>query len=322
MKRLPYLIGLCLLFHVPAWCQVQEQLSPTEKKYLSVVTEPLTLYKGFLRVGFTSAYGVIDKIFQEDGSRESIQGNIIGNSWGMSAFVRYGVTDQLEVEVSVPYRIESIYQTVKFELPGIDTAFVQQWNTRSNSFGDIDLLVSYRFLQETERRPAAGVFIAATIPTAEKNPTNIDPENPGNYTKPNGYGEVSVLTQLKLRKINFPFSYNLFLGYKTYFGGTRLLDPEDTEERPFKSGNYMNAAASFNTHLNNWIVFKNFLDVTFKQPDEEDGVLGQRSWVLFYYPGLSFQIKRFRLDQTILLPVMGKLYSADVSYIMAVQFLF
>ena len=68
MKKLLLFINYCL---VPGMvmAQVEEQVLPTDLKQQTIITQPVTLYKGFLRVGFTGTYGVIDRIFTEDGDK-------------------------------------------------------------------------------------------------------------------------------------------------------------------------------------------------------------------------------------------------------------
>jgi hypothetical protein len=322
MVRYWLTLGL-FFFLTTAYSQVQEQLSPTQKKYRSVVTEPLTMYKGFVRAGFSGAYGVIDKIFQADGSRSAIGGNIVASSWQYSAFVQYGFTDRLQAEVQIPYTNEILSQTFRFEIPSWDSAFVQQQKTRGRGFSDLNMTMAYQLLAPENRKSFLGVFVTTVFPTGKKNPYDIDPKNSNNYSRPTGSGEFAMNTQLRYRKIAYPFSYNLFASYKMFFGGMKILDAGDKEERSFKSGNYFSVSGSFNMHLNNWIVFKNFVDTYFFSPGEVEGVAsGENSWALMYYPGFSFQMKRFRLDQVITFPLAGKLTSADVSYIMMVQYTF
>jgi hypothetical protein len=247
---------------------------------------------------------------------------VVASSFTFTGYAQYGFSDRLQAEIQMPYTNQRQSQTVLFEVPRLDSAFVQYWRTKSVGFGDLDMTVAYQLLAPAARKSFLGIFITTTLPTGRKNPTDIDPKNPRNYSRPTGSGEVAVLTQFKYRKIMYPFSYNLFISYKTYFGGSKVLDPEDTKEKPFKSSNYFSTSGSFNMHLNNWIVFKNFLDTYFFGPGETDGKEGQSSWALYYYPGFSFQLKRFRLDQTIVIPLAGKLTGADISYAIACQYTF
>jgi hypothetical protein len=115
-----------------------------------------------------------------------------------------------------------------------------------------------------------------------------------------GAGESSVNPLLRLRKVRYPFSYSIFGCYQVFFGGEKLLDATDTEEKPFKSGSNFSAGGYFNFHLNDWIAIRNSVDYFFSLRDEYDGVEEEEdSWVFQYYPGISFQIKQFRIDQAV-----------------------
>lgn len=301
--------------------QVQEQLTPAEMKQKTIVTEPQTQYKGFFRAGVAFNYSTIDKIFDEQGERGSLESNIWANSWFFQTFLMYGITDRLQVEVMVPYRFEQIYQSVAYEAPDQGEVGISKWKTQATGLSDLSVTAAYQLLVETESRPSFTAFVTANLPTGEKNFTNI--ENDQEFDKPVGSGEPSVNTVLRLRKVQYPFSYSVFGSYEVFFGGEKILDPADTEEKPFQSGNNISAGGYFNFHLNDWIAIRNSLDYFFSLADEYDGVKEEsNSWVFQYYPGISFQIKQFRIDQAVTVPLAGKLSAADPSYFLIVQYTF
>jgi hypothetical protein len=302
--------------------QVQEQLSPSEKKQLTVVTEPLTLYKGFFRAGVATSYSVIDKVFLENGKRQSLSGNIWGSYWSISTYLQYGVTDRLMVEAFVPYLLETLNQSFYAQDPLTGQEFLVKWNAPSKGLSDLDLTVSYQLITERESRPALGLFITTTLPTGEENPTNIDPNNPNSYNRPTGAGAAAINTTFRLRKVSYPFSYTVSAAYKVKFHGTKVMEPGG-DPVDFKDGNFLDLAASFYLHLNDWIVFKNIADYFAFAEDEVDGEkTGGTKWLLNYTPGLSFQIKRLRFDQAITIPIAGKLNAADPGYILIAQYTF
>jgi hypothetical protein len=301
--------------------QVQEQLTPAELKQKTIVTEPQTMYKGFFRAGVGLNYSTIDKIFDDKGDRVSLESNIWANSWFMQTFLMYGITNRLQVEVLIPYKFEQIYQSLAFEAPDQGQVGVTKWKTKGSGLGDLSATASYQLITETETRPSFTAYVTGTLPTGEKNPTNI--KNEREYDRPVGAGEASVNTLLRLRKVRYPFSYSIFGSYQVYFGGEKLLDATDTEEKPFKSGSNFSAGGYFNFHLNDWIAIRNSVDYFFSLRDEYDGVEEEEdSWVFQYYPGISFQIKQFRIDQAVTVPLFGKLSSADASYIVILQYTF
>jgi hypothetical protein len=315
-----FVCGSILTFCSPCLAQVQEQLTPTELKQKTIVTEPQTLYKGFFRAGVAFNYSTIDKIFTKDGKRESLESNIWANSWFFQTYLMYGISDRLQVEVGVPYKFEQIYQSLAFEAPGLQVG-VEKWKTKATGLSDISVSAAYQIITETETRHSITAFVTATLPTGEKNPTNI--KNQKEYDRPVGAGEASVSTTLRMRKVRYPFSYSVFGSYQIFFGGEKILDPLDSEEKPFQSGNNISAGGYFNFHINDWIAIRNSVDYFFSIRDEYDGVEeDDDSWVFQYYPGISFQIKRFRIDQAVTVPLFGKLSSADASYFVVLQYTF
>jgi hypothetical protein len=321
MKVNIYTIVLTLCWWSAA-SQVQEQLSPTEMKQVSIVTEPLTTFKGFFRGGIATNYSVVDKIFLENGSKESLSGNIWGSSWTFYAFMQYGITDRLMVELFIPYKIESIKQSFSALDMTTGEELVFKWDSPSNGLSDLDVTVAYQLITETAARPALGLFVIGTMPTGKKNPSDADPSNPNNYDRPTGSGAFAVNTILKLRKVVYPFSYTISASYKLKMEGEKMLEPS-TPEVSFKDGDVLNFTGIFNLHLNDWIVFKNIADYYSFAEGEVDGVKsGGSSWLLNYTAGLSFQLKRLRLDQGISFPIIGKLSAADPSYVLVMQYTF
>lgn len=298
--------------------QVQEQLSPTEKKYQSVVTEPLTIYKGYFRAGLAGWFTFVNKIFTDKGKRVLVDNNGGGTSMALHTSIQYGITDRLQAELLVPYVRQTLTLSSVYEFPGADTAYQVSHRSLINGLDDLDVAMMYQIIPGNFKKPFLGIGVTATLPTGEKNPSKVDPKNPNNFTAPPGSGEFSLLTQVRFRKITFPFSYNMFLGCKVNFGGAKLIRQTDTKETPFKSGNRLNMGGSFNLHLNNWIIFKNFTELNFLGPGTIGTEKGSDAWLLTYYPGLSFQIKNFRIDQSIVFPVKGKSILADPVYILSV----
>jgi hypothetical protein len=103
------------------------------------------------------------------------------------------------------------------------------------------------------------------------------------------------------------------------------MSPVDSSETKFKDGNYTTVGASFNLHLNEWIVLSN----EFNYKYNEKGVIKYKveetvdpAWEFCYQPGLYFQVRRFRISEVVQVPLMGKNNSADPLYLMQVQYTF
>jgi hypothetical protein len=181
--------------------------------------------------------------------------------------------------------------------------------------------MGYQIIPETPLRPSFTSYLTASLPTGKKNPEDVI--NDREYKRASGSGEASLDIRLQIRRIMYPFSYTASVSYTYFFGGSKILEPLDTQEKPFRSGNNFNFDGSFNFHLNDWLAVQNTLTYFLSGQDTEDGVTeADKSWVLQYYPGLSFQIKRFRINEVFLVPISGKLSSADPSYIFALSYVF
>src|SRR3989337_3382146 len=129
-----YLTCCPLLLSILGFAQVQEQVSPAERKQQTIVTEPVTLYKGFFRAGLATWYNVIDKIFL-DSRKQAQPGNIWGSTFSLSIYGQYGISDRLMAEGSVPYVRDNIYQSVVYELPmdfNEQYVYPRKWKTQAN----------------------------------------------------------------------------------------------------------------------------------------------------------------------------------------------
>ena len=75
--------------------------------------------------------------------------------------------------------------------------------------------------------------------------------------------------------------------------------------------------------MNEWLALTNDVYYFLSFEDETDGDITKESgWVVEYAPRLSFQIKRLRVNQSIQIPLAGKLSGADPGFILIVQYVF
>lgn len=319
-------LACLVLLLLPLLCksQVQEQLSPTERKQQTIVTEPVTLYKGFFRAGLASWYNVIDKIFLES-EKQVQEGNIWGSSFAFSFYGQYGITDRLMVELLVPYVNDNIYQSVLYQLPfDADEQYLypRSWKSTARGVGDVDLTLGYQFVVETVARPALAGFVTVTLPTGEKDVVDNDDDNPLSFDRPTGQGELAVNTVLRLRQVRYPFSYSISAAYKYRTEASKVIAVGEPAV-DYRNGNLFNISGSFNLHLNDWIAFKNIADFSQIGQDELSGEkTGEKGWLVQYLPGISFQLKRLRFDQGVMIPLMGNNVAADPGYILIVQYMF
>ena len=320
MKSTFLTVTFFLLIRAALYAQVEEKLAPTDLKQQTVITEPATLHKGFLRAGLAGTYSIVDKYFTTDSKKESFANNIWAKTWFVQGLFQYGLTDRLQVEIDIPYKIGQVFQSLRYEMPINNIDSVVAWNVNGSGIGDLTFSAGYQLIMAAINRPSVSVYVDFTAPTGQKNPTNVVDER--NYTLPQGSGEPSLDINLKMRRINFPYAYSGYITYNMFFGGSKIFYPGE-EEKKFKSGNYLNVGGSFDFHLNDWIALQNGLDAYFYAKDEVSGVKDpENKWLIQYFPRLTFQIKRLRLAQAITVPLKGKSAGADVSYFLIVQYMF
>ena len=298
--------------------QTERLVIPGELKQQTVVSEPPTLRKGFLRAGLAYSHGFIDKIFDENKKRVGFGSTLCGQSSFFQLHAMYGLTDKLELYASVPYIKESIFQTIEYHWNN-DIELIK-WSQKGNGPGDASLGFRYLLLTENERRPSVFLGVTTDFPTGEKNPTNIKDEQ--SFDRPTGSGEYAFTLEMKARKIIYPYSFSLFGTYKLRTGGTKIMEPYG-ESIPFKDGNYLSLTASGYMHLNDWIVIANDFQYGQRGDDEIDGELtDSNSWNIGTTPYLYFQIKQMRLVQAVNIPLKGYRAGADPLYILIVQYIF
>lgn len=314
---------VALVIAFPLRAQVVEELTVQQKKHQSIVQEPLTTYQGFSRLGASIGYNALDRIFLSNGKKSALDGNISGNTWSSIFFFQYGVTNRFQVEVTLPYVSTTVNQSSNFQIPVLDSSYRTSWKVKGNGLADIQLRFGYQLIEGNHTKPALGFFITSVIPTGQKNITDVDPNDPKRYRIPTGNGEFSLTPEIMFRKIAYPLSYNLYVGYRYYFGGMKILQPIDKIEQDFKSGNWVYFGGSFNIHLNDWVIFKNFADLNLRSESTAAGkVSSESSWSFLYSPALNFQIKQFRIGEAMSIPVSGKLTGADIGYTLTFLYVF
>ncbi len=325
-KQIKYSFILIILYfglEINALGQTESQIIPTEKKQLTIVTEPASLYKGFFRAGVIGSYFVVDKYFDEDGNRNYFPESTWARSWSMYLMAQYGITDRLQFDLMLPYQNEAWYYSQLIIAPGLDTDLDQSWNLRGNGLSDMSMYLRYQLLQENETFPSITGEIGITLPTGRKNPTDIKDDY--DYKLPTGTGEASTNFRLLARKIMYPYSFKFYVDYTYSMGGTKLFNSYDTEELSFKSGSRIDFGGSVDILLNEWIALTNELNYFSYGKDEIDEVIQEdiTSPSGFSYEGrLVFQIKQFRIGEAIRVPLKAKNTGADPLYVMIIQYVF
>jgi len=306
--------------------QTEQEVLPAERKQLTIITEPFTLYKGFFRAGVSLQYSALYKTFDANGKRVPIE-NASGTTWAAQLLLQYGITDRLQVTAGLPYLAQDLFLSTRFESPGL--GIYGQWKREGKGSGlsDIWIGLDYQLLTETISRPSLKAMLTVTIPSGEKTPVALTDstvfETPVLFDMPVGSGRYSIDAALSIRKISYPFSYSGYVSYTMHLEGSKqpaLGQPEET----FNDGNMLTLSGGFNFHMNEWLALKN--DVYYfnfaKDTVEGQDVPDSKSWTIQYTPTLSFQIKRLRVNQAIQIPLFGNMAGADPGFILVVQYMF
>jgi len=310
--------------------QTEQQVLPSELKEQTVITEPATLRKGFFRASFFGFYTFIDQAFDENGEKVYILSrNLWAKSWYYQMALEYGITDRLQVLLWPEFVNKQFFYTTEYRLGGnTETVY---WDLSAIGFGDLGIGVDYQILTETETRPSLVAKTIFTLPTGQKNPTKI--KSWTDFKLPTGSGEFVIGLDLNLRKIIYPFSFTLYTGYAYHFEGEKIFsdyfEPGDEDSFKqtfrFRSGDMFNVGGSFNFHLNDWIALQNQVFFFHWGPNKiytEPTTSSSKAWTLMYQPVLNFQIRRFRLFEIVMIPLVGQAYGADPVYILGLLYTF
>lgn len=308
---------------VPVMSQSEEMILPSDLRQQTIITEPATLHKGFLRVGMIIDYGVVDKIFDENKSRDLISESTWASTWDYALLLQYGITDRFTADIYIPFRNEVWNYYKSFISAEYNTIQENSWDLQGKGLSDISLSARFQLITESASLPSLTGALHITVPTGSKNPENIRGDY--DYDLPTGYGVFVLNPELRLRKITYPFSYIGYIGYSYNLPGSKIMNASDTQETEFKYGNRFNMGASFNFHLNDWVAVTNDLNYFFAGKGEQADVAMDdlfTRWGISYEARMVFQVKRVRLAQAVTIPLKGKLISADPLYVMLVQYTF
>jgi|WetSurMetagenome_2_1015567.scaffolds.fasta_scaffold00004_134 hypothetical protein len=322
MKRIFFLL-LVSITGLTARGQFEKIIQPSDLKQKTIITEPTTLNKGFFRVEAGVMYMVQDKYFNSDGNKEYYPASMWGARSQFNLGLRYGISDRFEVDVLVPVVNEKIDNYFVIKTPVVNTDNSLSSKLRGRGIGDCNLMVKYQLVPEKERGFSLTLLGDVTFPTGQKNPTDIKDFN--DYKLPTGYGYFSSGIWIYARKIMYPYSVTTLLNYQYNFHGSKLMDAEAVTPVRFKKGNRFTASGSFNFHLNEWIALANELWYFHSGKGEESNgstIKTDPTWTLDYAPRLIFQVRRFRINEIVNIPLTGKDNSADPAYTMSVLYTF
>jgi hypothetical protein len=326
------LIYLSLLIGSIATGQSEKMVLPSDLKQQTIVTEPVTLRKGYFRAGTRFTYIAQDKYFTESGKREYWPNSSWSTSYAFNFNLSYGITDRIQISLFAPLEIYHLESYYLIEVPLLELDYSLSVNAKGRGLGDCNLMIWYQVIPEKEKKISLTVGNHIIFPTGHKNFTdNISNTNQyglpvGNsYSLPTGEGCVQVAGMLLARKIHYPYSYSAFAKYNYSFWGSKLMRPDHTSETRFKKGNNIFISCSFDILLNDWIAFENQLNYSHSdkgKEEYEETIKTDPAWDICYAPSLIFQIRRFRISEIILVPLLGKNTSSDPAYSLSVGYIF
>jgi hypothetical protein len=298
---------------------------PSDLKQQTIVTEPVTLRKGFLRIGSLVNYRVADRFFNSSGLREYYVSSTWTTKSAYNLTFQYGITDRLQVDLITVYmnNRQKSQSTEIVAVEGINTSQVTTTKQKGLGFGDSHLEMRYQILPESDYKVSLTGILDVTFPTGRKNPTNIRSAN--QYDLPVGNGTYAMDIGLFARSIIYPYSFTGFLEYTNNFTGSKKINASDLLEKKFRFGNRIEGGLSTNLHLNEWIVLTNevrFFHEGKGKIDDVGSTAMPDSWAASYVPGLVFQVKKFRLGESVLVPIKGKNVPADPLFVMMLQYIF
>jgi hypothetical protein len=303
--------------------QTEKQLVPSDLKQQTIVTEPATLRKGFFRAGLAFSYGAVDKYFSNTAKKEYFLKSAWGSSSGGLLILDYGITDRLMVDLSLAYSKTIQESEYRLIWPELDTNAIYTSHLKGSGIGDSYFSIKYQLIPEKENKTSLTGSLDITVPTGEKNPTNI--KNATQFDLPTGNGYFEAGLTLRARKIRYPYSYTGYVEYNYKSGGSRLINATDKTETDFKDGNRFDAGGSFNFHLNEWIALANELNYYYRGKGEVKNTANDKidpAWAVSYETRLVFQVRRVRLGEAVRIPMKGKNVSADPLYVLIVQYIF
>jgi hypothetical protein len=303
--------------------QVEKLILPSDLKQQTIVTEPVTLRKGFVRAETNITFNASDKYFNDSRKKEYYIGSSWGSRYQYNFNLQYGISDRIEIDVYIPFvnQRNDYYFVSRMPVANQDASISS--DLRGRALGDCSLFFRYQVIPEKEKRTSLSIFSEIYFPTGPKNPTDIKDFN--DYHLPTGTGHYSAGLWLYANWIHYPYSYTIIGNYYYNFRGSKRMSADDAVETKFKNGNMARLGGRFNCHLNEWIVLVNEVSGFYYSKGEENNgtiVTIDPAWEIDYVPRLVFQVRRFRIVEFVEVPLIGKDIGADPIYSLSVGYTF
>lgn len=299
--------------------QVADGLTPLQRKQLTVLSEPATLYKGFVRIGYNLKYYKQGRVFDKNGTIRIPDTNYAGGTMENQLSVIYGISDRFQISVMLPHINSTIRNIQNFNQVGNQQISVKADVT---TIGVKDLQTDFRFqfLKETNKLPSILGGITLSLPTANNERSILLDSTTFNSRIKDFTGGVgtTILTTLQLRKIIYPYLFAADFTY--YFGGEGEIvqNGQAIEVVGVNSATWQLTAGM---HLNEWITlsgkifYHHFFIENNIEPNNIYSLFDYSTREFMYFiPTLTFQFGRLRCEQIISIPISGKNSSAESEY--------
>ncbi|MDH5381853.1 MAG: transporter [Cyclobacteriaceae bacterium] len=304
-----------------------------------------------MTVGLENVFQIFNNSFGETGQREISPidlgpfspKSVVRNKQVNSLSLTYGITNRLQIKAALPvvlYKERSVFVVTENDSLSMDKDYFKSLGVNAeregNGFGDATVDVSFQLLQESNNKLGVRVGLTSRLPTGRKDPVNIVDEN--NYTIPSGAGETVFIPNISARLLQYPYSHLFSVNYEYSIGGKKKFPPYrfylnynpgfSTIDYFYQSPPIFHIDYSFNFHLNDWMAISNSL--SYNRQKAKTTVLVSYwkeievpdSWAMVYTNRISFQVKKYRINQVINVPLKGKNRPADVSYGLEMQYTF
>ncbi len=319
MRRI---ITVALLLYSWTLTGQENQVIPGEIKYRTFVNEPLTLKKGFFVIQSAFSTTIIDQLFNDSGDKEYFTDNLWASGILIFPNINYGLSDQIELELSTSYESTVVRSSSEFTIPSSYYAVIQESRGKRVGLGDISLGVHYQLIPENIAGSGLVSTLRVILPTGKAGiQEQTDTAGLFEVKEGIGTGALGLSGTILYRKSFFPFSTQLFFDYKYGFRGEKVFYAGDVSPSEFQGSSYYSLTANFNIQLNDWIALRQQL---FYSQNKRERLLteeAESTYLLQYTPFVSFQIKSFRVIQAFGLPLKGKNTGADKNFTVILRYI-
>jgi hypothetical protein len=308
MKKIFY-IALFVISSLSVTAQTERQLTVSEIRQQTLLNEPITLQKGYFRWITSFNFALFSTDYFDNSWKKITTNNYSSNSMIVPFSLCYGLTNNLEINLNSNYT----QSKSSFNYQSIDNYSQQanqsiKVNKKSAGFNDLSIALNYKLLDEKDNYPSLAVGIYGSIPYGKKDPTSDDDGINVDEGVSCGYYEIGLGTQVK--KVYYPFSIAGVLMYAYSFPTDLRLKYNDIEKTTVDFGDFFQSKLIVNYMPSDWISISNNIVFTHNGKsvyDNEEYKHNEKEMIqLMWEPGLTFQMKNFRLRQSISFVAFGK----------------